>query len=78
MSIFEKHCDFQKEFITRAMFEKNLHLKKKYQDFKSDILPLLTPETQWDFSRAMKTVEIEFIQKLKGEPWQGSNEEIVE
>jgi len=73
VSIFEKYCNFQKEPITRAMFEKSLHLKKQHQDFQSDILPLLAPEAQWDFSKAMKIVEAEFIQKLKGKSWRGDN-----
>ncbi|MGD9152235.1 MAG: nucleotidyl transferase AbiEii/AbiGii toxin family protein [Gammaproteobacteria bacterium] len=72
ISIFEKYCSFQKEPITRAMFEKSLHLKKQYQDFQVDILPLLTPEAQWDFSQAMSVVEDKFIQKLKGKSWQGN------
>jgi predicted nucleotidyltransferase component of viral defense system len=70
VSIFEKYCNFQKELITRAMFEKSLHLKKYNQDFQLDILPLLTPETQWSFPQAIKIVETEFIHRLKGKPWQ--------
>lgn len=71
VSIFEKYCNFNQEPITRAMFEKSLHLKKQHKDFQSDILSLLTPEIQWNFSKAMSIVEAEFVQKLKGKSWQG-------
>ena len=57
ISIFERYCQHNADVITRAMFEKNLFLKKKHNDFLADMGPLLTQEVNWDFEKAILLVE---------------------
>jgi len=71
IGIFEKYCGYNKDLVTRAMFEKSLYLKKQALDFQSDVKPLLALGTPWNFSLAVNTVEDAFIKKLRGEPWKG-------
>ena len=71
ISIFERYCQHNKDIITRAMFEKNFYLKKKHNDFISDMEPLLTHEVNWNFERAIFVVEREIISNIQGEAWQG-------
>lgn len=69
ISIFAHYCQHNNEAITRAMFEQNLFLKEQHHDFQSDILPLLVPTIDWEFSNAMKLVKKLYIEKLNGDPW---------
>ena len=57
--------------ISRALFEQNLWEKKTDRQFISDIEPLLTAESDWDFERAFDDVMNRLIALLPGEPWQG-------
>lgn len=69
VSIFSDYCKYNNALISRAMFEESMFLKKQHRDFQSDILFLLVPEINWDFSTAVQLVEKEFIEKLNGNPW---------
>lgn len=69
VSIFEKYAAHNDEPITRALFEKNLSLKKLSQDFQSDMTALLPANSEWNFNTALKIVEDSIISNLKGEPW---------
>ena len=71
ISIFEKYCQHNREPITRAMFEKNLFLKKQHMDFQSDVNALLSPNITWQFDQAIEQITQTFICQLQGEPWQG-------
>lgn len=71
LDIFKKYCEFNDELISRAEFEKSLFLKKKNADFKTDILPLLTTETHWNFDEAITLVESLLVRLLQGERWKG-------
>ncbi len=57
--------------ISRALFEQNLFEKKMDRQFISDIEPLLTAESDWDFDRAFDDVMNRLIALLPGDPWQG-------
>ena len=69
ISVFEHHCKHNNEPVTRAMFEQSLHFKKQHTDFQSDIIPLLSNETDWNFNNAIKKIEEELIPKLQGKSW---------
>lgn len=70
ITIFERYCQHNSDIITRAMFEKNISLKKKHNDFLLDMKSLLTPEVNWDFEQAIFLVEQEIISRISGDPWQ--------
>lgn len=69
ISVFERYCQHNSDIITRAMFEKNLFLKKKHHDFLSDMAPLLTEEVNWDFEKSILLVEREIISNIQGAAW---------
>lgn len=69
ISIFEKYSTHNDEPVTRALFEKNLSLKKLSQDFQSDMTALLPANSEWNFNTALKVVADSIISNLKGEPW---------
>ena len=62
--MFQKYCQNDNIKISQESFQKNLEDKMKQQDFKEDIIPLLTPEINWNFDMAFKKVADELIQKL--------------
>lgn len=73
IKIFSFYCKQNNEIITRAMFEESMHFKKQHHDFQLDILPLIIPEVNWDFSKATYIVEKLYIGKLNGEPWKSKD-----
>jgi predicted nucleotidyltransferase component of viral defense system len=64
IKIFNQYSRHNDELISQAMFEQNLLLKKQHSDFRSDMLPLLTEEVQWDFEKAIALVEQRIISKI--------------
>lgn len=73
VEIFSLYCKHNNDLITRAMFEQSMALKKQHRDFQLDILPLLVPQIDWDFVKAIRLVERQYIEKLVGEPWKKNN-----
>ena len=63
-AIFKQYCVHNSEPILRVMFEQNLLLKKQHRDFRSDMVPLLTEEVNWNFDKAILLVEQKIISKL--------------
>jgi hypothetical protein len=57
--------------VTRAQFEANLHQKSNDADFRSDMEALLGPAAPWDFDDAMRSVLVELVTRLPGDPWKG-------
>jgi hypothetical protein len=55
--------------VTRAQFEENLAHKRQQPDFRADIRPLLRPDTEWDFDRAMDEILETLIARLPGRAW---------
>ncbi|MCX7091739.1 MAG: nucleotidyl transferase AbiEii/AbiGii toxin family protein [Legionellales bacterium] len=64
VAIFKQYCVHNSEPILRVMFEQNLLLKKQHRDFRSDMVPLLTEEVNWNFDKAILLVEQKIISKL--------------
>lgn len=71
VDIFKKYNEFNKENITRALFEESLFHKSTSEDFRQDISYLLTPESKWDFDTAYRTVMSIIPEHLNGEAWAG-------
>lgn len=69
LKVFLAHCNKDKQNVTRALFEKNLHEKIKFDDFRHDILGLLSNSSEWSFEHAYDTVKDNLICLLPGEPW---------
>lgn len=69
VSIFEKYAEYNNEPVTRALFERNLYLKKMNKDFQSDISALLPANSTWNFEQALQMIEDVFIPNLKGDRW---------
>jgi len=71
--LLEQHCAQTNEQISRALFERNLLLKREHHDFNMDMQALLSVATDWDFSSAFELIMTELIPRLKGEAWKGIN-----
>jgi predicted nucleotidyltransferase component of viral defense system len=68
---FAKYMEHGGHAVSRAEFEKNMHLKLKDKDFTSDISPLLASGRSWDLEKAAKLVSSKLIEALPGDPWKG-------
>ncbi|MCK4609068.1 MAG: nucleotidyl transferase AbiEii/AbiGii toxin family protein [Gammaproteobacteria bacterium] len=69
IKVFMAHCQYSKQPITRAMFERNLFGKAENEDFRIEINNLITADTSWDFEKAYSAVLDEIVTQLPGEPW---------
>lgn len=69
LKVFLQHCSKDNLNITRALFEKNLHEKIQFDDFKHDIVGLLTDGSMWSFEQAYEGVKSKLICFLPGAPW---------
>lgn len=69
LPIFERYCHHEQEVITRALFEKNLAMKRDHKDFRLDMRPLLPSTLEWDFDKAYDLVLRNVISRIKGDPW---------
>jgi predicted nucleotidyltransferase component of viral defense system len=67
--IFHKYADYNKELISRAMFEKNIFEKEQYIDFALDMNLLLSPTIDWSIEEAFDLVKNELLACLAGERW---------
>lgn len=57
--------------ITRALFEQNLHDKRRQDVFRHDMAPLLRPGVAWDPDAALERILATLIARLPGHPWAG-------
>jgi predicted nucleotidyltransferase component of viral defense system len=64
ITIFNHHCQRNRQPITRTMFEQNLLFKQQHRDFLSDILILLNTEAKWQFEEAVNLVQQKIISQL--------------
>ncbi|MCL5261369.1 MAG: nucleotidyl transferase AbiEii/AbiGii toxin family protein [Gammaproteobacteria bacterium] len=71
VSIFNRYNKYDKQTVSRAMFEQNLYLKELHKDFLEDISVLLLDGSDWDFNEAIDTVRKHLINKLEGDSWKG-------
>lgn len=73
IKLLEEYCKKVDEQITRALFERNLILKRGHPDFNFDMESLLAVGTEWDFDKAFEMIMTELVPKLKGEAWKGED-----
>jgi len=66
---FQSYCEYERLKISRALFEKSLQEKCQHTDFTSDMTPLLTAGTQWNFNLALERVYDQLICHLPGTPY---------
>jgi hypothetical protein len=69
LKVFLAHCNKDNQNITRALFEKNLHEKIRFDNFRHDIVDFLADISGWSFDRAYDVVKNKLICLLPGEPW---------
>ena len=74
LECFAKYMEHGGHSVSRAEFERNMHLKMQDAKFTGDISPLLANGRQWDIDKAMKLVAAKLIEALPGEPWKGEGE----
>jgi len=60
------------EKTTQVQFEKTLFSKFEDRSFKEDIIPLLSPQIEWNFAAEKKMIEERVFPCLQGDPWKGS------
>ena len=73
INIFQKYCKRDNQIITRALFEKNMSQKYVHPDFRADMLPLLSPGTDWNFEVAFNLVSKSIINKIPSNAWKGTS-----
>jgi predicted nucleotidyltransferase component of viral defense system len=71
VDICREYLDFGNHSVSRAEFEENLHGKRRNDQFRRDVEPLLGSEVDWSFDDAMDAVLSEFIPEFPGDPWEG-------
>ena len=59
--------------VTRALFEQNLHAKRRQDVFRHDMAPLLRPGVAWDPDEALDRILVTVVARLPGEPWAGDD-----
>jgi len=59
--------------VSRAEFELNLSGKLRDEDFRTDVLPTLTPDIDYSPDEAVRTVHEHLVSKLDGAPYQGDD-----
>jgi predicted nucleotidyltransferase component of viral defense system len=69
LKVFLAHCNKDNQNVTRALFEKNLHEKIRFDDFRHDILDLLADSNEWSFEHAYDVVKSKLVCLLPGDPW---------
>lgn len=69
LKVFLAHCNKDNQNVTRALFEKNLHEKIRFDDFRHDILDLLADSNEWSFEHAYDVVNSKLVCLLPGDPW---------
>lgn len=71
LECFEKYMAHGGDSVSRAEFERNMHLKLQDKRFTDDIPPLLAEGRSWDLKKAVEIVSANLIEALPGEPWKG-------
>jgi len=64
IAIFKEFCKRTDAKITRKLFENNLQEKFIRNEFRKDIIPLLSPSMDWNFEEACYMVITKFLKKL--------------
>jgi predicted nucleotidyltransferase component of viral defense system len=69
IDIYMQHCEREGNKVTRALFEKSMADKLRYDEFRHDIAALLANEKSWMFEDAHSMVQEKLIRLLPGKPW---------
>jgi predicted nucleotidyltransferase component of viral defense system len=69
LKVFLAHCNKDNQKVTRALFEKNLHEKFRFDDFRHDTLALLANDNEWSFEHAYDLIQNKLICLLPGNTW---------
>lgn len=69
VSVFNQYNEYNKEIISRAMFEESLLGKIKHPNFHSDMNVLFSSDSGWDAEKAFARIWEEVVPRLKGDPW---------
>lgn len=69
LKVFLAHCNKNSQNVSRALFEKNLHEKIRFDDFRHDVIGLLADNNDWSFEYAYDIVKSKLVSLLPGEPW---------
>lgn len=59
------HCNKDNQNVTRVLFEKNLHKKIRFDDFRHDILDLLADSNEWSFEEAYNVISCCLVSRGK-------------
>ena len=75
ITCFSRYMEEQGERVSRALFERNLALKRRDAAFTGDITPLLAAGHQWDLDTAFDSVLRGIVAHLPGDSWRGDTQE---
>jgi predicted nucleotidyltransferase component of viral defense system len=71
VACFSRYMEEQGEKVSRAMFERNLMLKRRDPSFTGDITPLLAATHDWHLETALESVLSGLVARLPGDQWKG-------
>jgi predicted nucleotidyltransferase component of viral defense system len=71
LECFAKYMEQGSYRVSRAEFERNIHLKLQDKGFTSDMSPLLATGRSWDLEKAVELVSKNLIEVIPGDPWKG-------
>ena len=71
VEVFERYMTDGGHHVTRALFEQNLHDKRRQDVFRHDMIPLLRPGVVWDPEAALDRILADLVARLPGAPWAG-------
>ena len=71
LECFAKYMEHGGHSVSRAEFERNIHLKLQDKKFTSDISSFLAVGRTWDLQKSAKLVSTKLIEALPGDPWKG-------
>ena len=71
LEAFSQYMQFGGNDVSRAQFEKNIHLKLMDLRFANDVKPLLADGRSWSAARDAALVSRTLVERLPGRPWKG-------
>lgn len=73
LEVFQHYMTEGGHHVTRALFEQNLHAKRREDVFWHDMAPLLRPGVAWDPEAALDRILATLVARLPGDPWAGGD-----
>lgn len=74
IAILEQYNNYNKQNITRAMFEQSFFEKQQDSNFKNDITGLLPTDYDWNFDRACELIWNDIAPLMHGNSWKTNQE----